>query len=182
MRLLPLLPDAGQFAAGARLGVADAGDGARVQHLGPVRLADEDGGVAERHVAPLQPRVGEAAPPAALDLVGVGHVVAAALQVDDEALEALALVHGGEEALRLQRRAALRVVREEDVVGRGALVLPLAGPEPCRSSPHYESCIRNGIKSGKTGSVMSAPAYLQVHYKFWPGARDQPISVSLTFK
>ena len=142
MRLL-LLPDAGQLAAGARLGVADAGDGARVQHLGPVRLADEDGGVAERHVAPLQPRVGEAAPPAALDLVGVGHVVAAALQVDDEALEALSLVHGGEEALRLQRRAALRVVREEDVVGRGALVLPLAGAEPCRSRNN-----RNQISSG----------------------------------
>ena len=106
-----------------------------MQHLGPVRLADEHGGVAERRVAPLQPRVREAALPAALDLVGVGHVVAAALQVDDEALEALPLVRGGEEALGLQRRAALRVVGEEDVVGR-ALVLPLAGAEPCRSSQY----------------------------------------------
>ena len=105
-----------------------------MQHLGPVRLANQDRGVAKRHVAPLQSGVREAALPPALDLVRVGHVVPAALQVDDEPLEALPLVHGGEEALGLQRGTALGVVREKDVVRR-TLVLPLAGPGSCRSSP-----------------------------------------------
>ena len=60
-----------------------------MQGFAPVCLADQDRGVADRQVAPLQgPVTSGARFPATFDLVGEGVVVAAAGQVDHQPLEA----------------------------------------------------------------------------------------------
>ena len=82
-------------------------------HPGPVLGCDQDGGEADRQVAPLQ--LHAASPPPALDAQGEGRVVALALQVDTQTLETLVLAHRGQQSLSCQWWTTLAGVGDEIV-------------------------------------------------------------------
>ena len=91
-------------------------------HPGPVLRCDEDGGKADRQVAPLQ--LLAASPPPALDAQGEGGVVALTLQVDTQTLETLILTHRGQQPLSCQWWTTLTGVGDEVI--KRCLTLPAA--------------------------------------------------------
>ena len=84
-------------------------------HPGPVLRCDQDGGEADRQVAPLQ--LLAASPSPALDTQGEGGVVALTLQVDTQTLETLILAHRGQQPLSCQWWTTLAGVGDEVIEG-----------------------------------------------------------------
>ena len=96
-----------------------------MRNFRPVLGRDEDGGEADREVAPLQSL--PTWPPPALDTEREGSEAALTLEVNTQTLKALTLLHHGEESLPPQPGTALAGVGYEVVGGRPGLPnLPVA--------------------------------------------------------
>ena len=101
-----------------------------MRDLRPVFGCDEDGWEADREVAPLQTRA--ALPPPALDTEREGGEAALALEVNTQTLEALSLLHHGQQPLAPEPRTALTGVGYEVEDGETQLssLSVAAGTEP----------------------------------------------------